>query len=102
MPDPRAAQNLQMPHPQDLKGGQMPRSSPGGGGGGWAQLESTDALGWQFLTKGGVGRPWEWGCILGLSNPLWDGSLKDPKNDNEVHSFRWMSFCLVVFKLSVF
>ena len=32
MPGPRAAQTLQ-----------MPRSSPGGGGG-WAQLELTDAL----------------------------------------------------------
>ena len=33
MPGARAAQNLQMPHPQDWKGGQMPRGSPGGGGG---------------------------------------------------------------------
>ena len=33
MPGPRAAQNLQMPHPRDWKGGQMPRSSPGGEGG---------------------------------------------------------------------
>ena len=33
MPGPRAAQNLQMPHPQDWKGGQMPRSCPEGGGG---------------------------------------------------------------------
>ena len=32
MPGPRAAQNLQ-----------MPCGSPGGGGGGWAQLELTDA-----------------------------------------------------------
>ena len=42
MPGPRAVQNLQMPHPQDWQGGQMPRSSPGGGG--WAQVELTDAL----------------------------------------------------------
>ena len=33
MPGPRAAQDLQMPHPRDWQGGQMPRSSPGGGGG---------------------------------------------------------------------
>jgi len=39
---PRAAQNLQMPHPQDSQGGQMPHSSPGVGA--WAQLELTDAL----------------------------------------------------------
>ena len=32
MPGPRAAQNLQMPLPRDWKGGQMPRSSRGGGG----------------------------------------------------------------------
>ena len=43
MPGPRAVQNLQMPHPRDLQGGQMPRSSPVGGGG-WAQVELTDAL----------------------------------------------------------
>ena len=41
MPDPRAAQNLQMPHPRDWQGRQMPRSSPGGGRGDWAQLELT-------------------------------------------------------------
>ena len=41
MPGPRAVQNLQMPHPRDWQGGQMPRSSPGGG---WAQVELTDAL----------------------------------------------------------
>ena len=31
---------------RDCQGGKMPRSSPGGGGGwgGWAQLELTDAL----------------------------------------------------------
>ena len=40
MPGLRAVQNLQMPHPWDLKGGQMPRSSPGGV---WAQEELTDA-----------------------------------------------------------
>ena len=37
MPGPRAVQNLQnklMPHPRDGQGGQMPRSSPGAGGGG--------------------------------------------------------------------
>ena len=40
MPSPRAAEILQMPHPRDWNGGQMPRSSlgvvwgfgPGGGG----------------------------------------------------------------------
>ena len=42
MPGPRAVQNLQMPHPRDCQGGQMPRSSPGGGG--LAQVELTDAL----------------------------------------------------------
>ena len=50
-PGLRAAQNLQMPHPRDCQGGQMPRSSPGGGGGrgalGAAQIDwciITDAL----------------------------------------------------------
>ena len=33
MPGPRVAQNLQIPHPRDWQGGQMPRSSPRGGGG---------------------------------------------------------------------
>ena len=33
MPGPRAVQNLQIPHPWDWQGGQMPRSSPGEGGG---------------------------------------------------------------------
>ena len=32
MPGPQAAQNLQMPYPRDWWGGQMPRSSGGGGG----------------------------------------------------------------------
>ena len=41
---PRAVQHLQMPHPRDWQGGQMPRSCPGGGGGGWVQVELTDAL----------------------------------------------------------
>ena len=41
MPGPWAAQNLQMPHPRDRQGGQIPRSSPGRA---WAQLELTDAL----------------------------------------------------------
>ena len=45
---PWAAQNLQMPHPRDWQGMQMPCSSPGRGGGGgkggWVQLELTDAL----------------------------------------------------------
>ena len=53
MPSPRAAEILQMPHPRDWNGGQMPRSNlgvvwgfgrRGGGGGNWAQLELTDAL----------------------------------------------------------
>ena len=47
MPGPRAAQNLQMSHPRDWQGGQMPCSSPGGGGC-WAQLELTDA---KLLTR---------------------------------------------------
>ena len=42
MPGPLAVQNLQMPHPRDWQGVQMPRSSPGGRGG-WAQVELTDA-----------------------------------------------------------
>ena len=42
MPDPRAVPNLLMPHPRDWQGTQMSRSCPGGGG--WAQLELTDAL----------------------------------------------------------
>ena len=41
MPGPRAVQHLQMPHPRDWLGGQMPRSCPGWG---WAQVELTDAL----------------------------------------------------------
>ena len=41
MPGARAAQNLQMPHPRDFQGGQMPCTSLGEGG--WAQLELTDA-----------------------------------------------------------
>ena len=28
MPGPQAAQDLQMPHPRDWQGGQIPRSSP--------------------------------------------------------------------------
>ena len=40
----RAVQNLQMPHPRDWQGEQMPRTSRGWGGGVWAQLELTDAL----------------------------------------------------------
>ena len=44
MPGPRAVQNLQMPHPWDSQGGQMPCSGSLGGGGGWAQLELTEAL----------------------------------------------------------
>ena len=39
---PRAVQHLQMPHPRDCQGGQMPRSCPVGGVG-WAQVELTDA-----------------------------------------------------------
>ena len=48
MPGPRAVQDLQMPHPRDWQGGQMPRSCPGGWGGGWAQVELTDALIWKL------------------------------------------------------
>ena len=36
----RAVKNLQMPHPRDWRGGQMPRSSRGGRG--WAQVELID------------------------------------------------------------
>ena len=39
MPGPRAVQNLQMPHPLDCLGGQMPRSSPGGDGLGAAGID---------------------------------------------------------------
>ena len=35
---PRAAQNLQMPHPRDWKGRQMPRSSPGAEVGGGEEM----------------------------------------------------------------
>ena len=35
MPGSRAEQNLQMPQPRDWQGRQIPRSSPGWGGGGW-------------------------------------------------------------------
>ena len=41
MSGPQAVQILQLPHPQDWQGGQMPRSSPEEC---WAQLELTDAL----------------------------------------------------------
>ena len=47
MPGPRAVKNLQMPHPRDRQGGQIPRSSPGG----WAQVELTDALNLSFPSK---------------------------------------------------
>ena len=43
MPGPPSVQHLQMSHLRDWQGGQMPRSCPGGGGG-WAQVELTDAL----------------------------------------------------------
>ena len=52
MPGPRAALTLQMPHPRDWQGGQMPRSSPGWGR--WAQLELTDALSsWKLSSTSG-------------------------------------------------
>ena len=48
MPGPRATQNYQMPAPGTDKTGKCPavaRKGVGGkGGGGWAQLELTDAL----------------------------------------------------------
>ena len=51
-----------MPGPRDWQGGQMPRSSPGvgGGGGGWAQVELTDALLTQLEQKDTIktSRPW--------------------------------------------
>ena len=40
MPGPRAAQNLQIPHPGTDKAGKLEGV---GGGGGWVQLELTDA-----------------------------------------------------------
>ena len=52
MPSPRAAQNLQMPQPWDWQTdqvGKCPAVAQGGegglglAGGGWAQLESTEA-----------------------------------------------------------
>ena len=49
MPGSRAVQNLQMPHPRDWQGGQMPRSSPGGGG--WAQVQLIDALSEKYKTS---------------------------------------------------
>ena len=48
---PRAVQHLQMPHPRDWQGGQMPRSCPGEGGWGWAQVELTDALALVLISK---------------------------------------------------
>ena len=42
MPGPRAVQNLQMPHPGTDKAGKCP--AVGRGGGGWVQVELTDAL----------------------------------------------------------
>ena len=41
-PAPGQCKISQMPTPRDWQGGQMPRRSLGGGGG-WAQLELTDA-----------------------------------------------------------
>ena len=46
---PRAVQHLQMPHPRDWQGGQMPRSCRGGGS--WAQVEVTDALALVLISK---------------------------------------------------
>ena len=42
MPGPRAVQNLQMPQPGTDKAGKCPAVARGGGG--WAQVELTDAL----------------------------------------------------------
>ena len=42
MPGPRAVQHLQMPHPGTDKRANAPQLP--GGGGGWAQVELTDAL----------------------------------------------------------
>ena len=46
MPGPRAAQNLQMPHPSDWQGGQMPCSSPAGGGGGGGEWSAWHSWNW--------------------------------------------------------
>ena len=48
MPGPWAVQNLQMPHPRPHdcvtdKVGMCPAVARGGAGGGWAQVELTDA-----------------------------------------------------------
>ena len=48
MPGPQAVQHLQMPHPGTDKAGKCPAVARGGGGGGWAQVELTDALGRLF------------------------------------------------------
>ena len=44
MPDPQAVIKFQMPHPRDLGVSKCPTNARGGGGGGWAPLELTDAL----------------------------------------------------------
>ena len=71
MPGPRAAQNLQMPHPRNWQGEQMPCSSPGGEGG-WAQLELTDALSaFLFLCL--------YNCLVTHIAFFYSNSLQNPK-----------------------
>ena len=58
MPGPRAVQNLQIPHPRDCQGGQMPRSSRGGGGAGlrwnWLMHKRTNEVKIAVLLKMGL------------------------------------------------
>ena len=50
MPGPRAVQNLQYPTPGTDMAGKCPAVACGGGGeGGWAQVELTDALSPSFV-----------------------------------------------------
>ena len=49
MPDPRAAQNLQMPHPRDWQGRQMTRSIPEGGGKGGGGVLGAPGIDWKML-----------------------------------------------------
>ena len=56
MPGPRAEQNLQMLHPRDWQGGQMPRSSPGGwlGAGGIDWCINSETVGHKDLRFGQI------------------------------------------------
>ena len=52
MPGPRAVQNLQLPHPRDWQGGQMPRCSPGAAGRSWNWLMHEDLECISYFLKG--------------------------------------------------